>query len=115
MVRGEPCRLPVRPGAQRAPAGGDQVRAESIRTGRPARCFKDFTWSTLDGWSRRRRVVGKAEVTRGDANPRFVVTSLKPAEVGARYLYETVYSARGEMENRIASARSTMSCTTKLS
>src|SRR5580698_3003530 len=38
----------------------------SIRTGRPARCFKDFTWSTLDSWSRRRRVVGKAEVTRGD-------------------------------------------------
>jgi hypothetical protein len=73
----------------------------SIRTGRPARCFKDFTWSTLDSWSRRRRVVGKAEVTRGDANPRFVVTSLKPAEVGARYLYETVYCARGEMENRI--------------
>ena len=74
---------------------------DSIRTGRSARCFKDFTWSTLDSWSRSRRVVGKAEVTRGDANPRFVVTSLKPAEVGARYLYETVYCARGEMENRI--------------
>jgi hypothetical protein len=74
---------------------------ESLRTGRPARCFKDFTWSTLDSWSCRRRVVGKAEVTRGEANPRFVVTSLKPAEVGARSLYETVYCARGEMENRI--------------
>ena len=74
---------------------------ESIRTGRSARCFKDFTWSTLDSWSRSRRVVGKAEVTRGDANPRFVVTSLKPKEVGARYLYETVYCARGDMENRI--------------
>jgi hypothetical protein len=74
---------------------------ESIRTGRPARCFKDFTWSTLDSWSHSRRVIGKAEVTRGDANPRFVVTSLKPKEVGARYLYETVYYARGEMENRI--------------
>jgi hypothetical protein len=74
---------------------------ESIRTGRPARCFKDFTWSTLDSWSRSRRVVGKAEVTRGDANPRFVVTSLNVKEVGARYLYETVYCARGDMENRI--------------
>jgi Transposase DDE domain group 1 len=74
---------------------------ESIRTGRSARCFKDFTWSTLDSWSRSRRVVGKAEVTRGDANPRFVVTSLKSNEVGARYLYETVYCARGDMENRI--------------
>ena len=40
-------------------------------------------------------------MTRGDANPRFVVASLKPAEVGARCLYETVYCARGEMENRI--------------
>ena len=74
---------------------------ESIRTGRSARCFKDFTWSTLDSWSRSRRVIGKAEVTRGEANPRFVVTSLKPKEVGGRYLYETVYCARGDMENRI--------------
>jgi hypothetical protein len=74
---------------------------ESIRTGRPARCFKDFTFSTLDSWSRRRRVVGKAEVTGGKANPRFVVTSLKAAEVDGQYLYEAVYCARGEMENRI--------------
>jgi hypothetical protein len=74
---------------------------EGIRTGRSARCFKDFTWSTLDSWSRNRRVVGKAEVTRGDANPRFVVTSLNAKEVAARYLYETVYCARGDMENRI--------------
>ena len=74
---------------------------ESIQTGRPARCFKDFTWSTLDSWSRSRRVVGKAEVTGGDANPRFVVTSLKAAEIGGQYLYEKLYCARGEMENRI--------------
>jgi hypothetical protein len=74
---------------------------ESLRTGKPARCFKDFMWSTLDSWSRNRRVIGKAEVTGGEANPRFVVTSLKPAEVGGRYLYERVYCARGAMENRI--------------
>jgi hypothetical protein len=74
---------------------------QSIRTGKPARCFRDFTWSTLDSWSRERRVVGKAEVTGGEANPRFVVTSLKSTEVGGRYLYEKVYCARGEMENRI--------------
>jgi hypothetical protein len=74
---------------------------QSIRTGRPARCFKDFTWSTLGSWSHSRRVVGKAEVTGGTANPRFVVTSLKAAEIGGRYLYEKVYCARGEMENRI--------------
>jgi hypothetical protein len=74
---------------------------DSLRTGHPARRFKDFMWSTLDSWSRDRRVVGKAEVTGGDANPRFVVTSLRSREVGAQYLYEEVYCARGEMENRI--------------
>ena len=74
---------------------------DSLRTGRAARRFKDFMWSTLDSWSRDRRVVGKAEVTGGDANPRFVVTSLKSSEVGAQHLYEAIYCARGEMENRI--------------
>jgi Transposase DDE domain group 1 len=74
---------------------------EATRTGRAARRFRDFRWSTLDSWSRRRRVVGKAEWTHGEANPRFIVTSLKPAECDARTLYERVYCARGEMENRI--------------
>jgi hypothetical protein len=74
---------------------------ESVRTGKSARCFKDFMWSTLDSWSCHRRVIGKAEVTGGEANPRFVVTSLKPAEVGGQHLYERIYCARGEMENRI--------------
>jgi Transposase DDE domain group 1 len=74
---------------------------ESLRTGKPARRFKDFTYSTLDSWSRERRVVGKAEVTGGDANPRFVVTSLSLEEAGSRHLYEKLYCARGEMENRI--------------
>jgi hypothetical protein len=70
-------------------------------TGRPARRFKDFNWSTLDSWSRHRRVVAKAEWTKGEANPRFIVTSLKRTEVGARALYEDTYCARGDMENRI--------------
>ena len=74
---------------------------DSMRTGKAARRFKDFMWSTLDSWSRRRRVVAKAEVTGGDANPGLVVTSLRPAEVGAQHLYEVIYCARGEMENRI--------------
>jgi len=78
-----------------------EAAAESERTGQPARRFKDFTWRTLDSWSRSRRVVGKAEWTQGDANPRYVVTSLSRAEAAARPLYETIYCARGEMENRI--------------
>ena len=77
------------------------ARAEAEATGKPARRFRDFTWATLDSWSRTRRVVGKAEWTQGEANPRFVVTSLAPAEAEARYLYEAIYCARGEMENRI--------------
>jgi len=79
----------------------EAARRHSDRTGRPARRFKDFTWSTLDGWSRERRVVAKAEWTGGGANPRFVVTSLSRAEHQARHLYEKLYCARGEMENRI--------------
>jgi Transposase DDE domain group 1 len=78
-----------------------QAEAEASATGKPARRFKDFRYATLDSWSRRRRVIGKAEWTRGEANPRFVVTSLTKAEVKARYLYEKVYCARGDMENRI--------------
>jgi DDE family transposase len=74
---------------------------EASRTGRPARRFKDFFYRTLDSWSRRRRVVAKAEWTGGEANPRFVVTSLRRQETPARTLYEDVYCARGEMENRI--------------
>ena len=79
----------------------DAARQHSDRTGKPARRFKDFTWSTLESWSRSRRVIGKAEWTGGEANPRFVVTSLARAEHEARHLYEKVYCARGDMENRI--------------
>jgi Transposase DDE domain group 1 len=74
---------------------------EAARTGQPARRFRDFRWSTLDSWSRRRRVIGKAEWTRGEPNPRFVVTSLKSRECDARTLYERIYCARGDMENRV--------------
>jgi hypothetical protein len=77
------------------------ARAAAEQSGRPARRFKDFHWSTLDSWSRRRRVVAKAEWTQGEANPRFIVTSLKRNETGARELYEDIYCARGDMENRI--------------
>jgi hypothetical protein len=77
------------------------ARRHSEQTGKPARRFKDFTWSTLESWSRLRRVVATAEWTGGAATPRFVVTSLTRAEHEARPLDETVYCARGEMENRI--------------
>jgi hypothetical protein len=78
-----------------------EAREESRATGRPARRFKDLTWSTRKSWSAKRRVIGKAEWTQGEANPRFVVTSLTAADGDGRHLYEDVYCARGEMENRI--------------
>jgi hypothetical protein len=77
------------------------ARAAAERTGKPARRFKDLRCSTLDSWSRIRRVIGKAEWTEGEANPRFIVTSLTSAEIDAKRLYERIYCARGEMENRI--------------
>src|SRR5499427_3828987 len=74
---------------------------ESKITGQPARRFKEFQWSTRDSWSRQRRVIAKAEWTRGAANPRFVVTSLGPEDAAPQRLYEEIYCARGDMENRI--------------
>jgi len=73
----------------------------SAGRGTAARVYRDFLWSTKDSWSRRRRVVAKAEWTLRGANPRFVVTSLKPKRSRAKALYEDLYCARGDMENRI--------------
>ena len=75
--------------------------AESQTTGQAARRFKELIWSTRKSWSRERLVVAKAEWTKGEANPRFIVTSLTPADGDGRHLYEAIYCARGEMENRI--------------
>ena len=77
------------------------AQEQSQKTAKPARRFKDFTWQTRKSWSRERRIVAKAEWTGGAANPRFVVTSLAREEHEARHLYEKLYCARGEMENRI--------------
>src|SRR5262249_34004694 len=44
---------------------------------------------------------GKAEWTKGEANPRFIVTSLNRSQAEAQTLYEDVYCQRGDMENRI--------------
>ncbi len=80
-------------------------RLSEAKAGQPARVFRGFLWTTKGSWSRRRRVIGKAEWTRGEANPRFLVTSLKPDAWRARGLYEELYCARGEMENRIKEAQ----------
>jgi hypothetical protein len=71
------------------------------KTGEPARYYRDFSYQTLESWSRPRRVVGKAEQLAKGENPRFVVTNLSKQEFAAKELYEDLYCARGEMENRI--------------
>jgi hypothetical protein len=77
------------------------ARLQHIQSGAPARLFSSFWYRTRRSWSRRRRVVAKAEYTEGKENPRFVVSNLPDALDDPRALYEEVYCARGEMENRI--------------
>jgi hypothetical protein len=76
--------------------------------------FTDFQYRTRKSWSAERRVIAKAEHTvrpglasgggapdRTAANPRYIATNLHPAYGSARFLYETIYCTRGEMENRL--------------
>ena len=78
-----------------------KAAAEHAKTAQPARRFREFSYATLDSWSRERRVIGKAEHLVKGPNPRFIVTSLTAGVIDGRTLYEWVYCARGEMENRI--------------
>lgn len=95
MARNERLRKIIAP----ALAEADAVYGETLR---PARVFTEFAHTTTTGsWSRQRRVVAKAEHIAGKENPRYVVTSLDAAEWPAPRLYEELYCARGDMENRI--------------
>ena len=78
-----------------------QAQQQYRASGQGARVFTEFTYRTRKSWSRRRRVIGKAEHLAKGENPRFVVTSLGSAAMQARVLYEEFYCARGEAENRI--------------
>ncbi len=79
----------------------EQAAAAYAATGQAARVFQEFPYQTRESWSRARRVVAKAEHLEKGSNPRFVVTSLAAEAWEARRLYEDLYCARGEMENRI--------------
>jgi len=82
-----------------------QATAQWNQTGQPARVFREFDYQAKKtkkgGWDRPRRVAAKAEHIDGKENPRFVVTSLRSEEWAAQALYEELYCARGDMENRI--------------
>jgi len=78
-----------------------QAQAQYEQTREASRVFKDFRYQTLESWTRDRRVVAKAEHLDKGSNPRFVVTSMQVERMEARALYEQLYCARGDMENRI--------------
>jgi hypothetical protein len=80
----------------------EQARRQWLQAQRPARVFVEFEHETVSGsWSRRRRVVAKAEHIDGKSNPRFLVSSLRADVWEAQPLYEDLYCARGDIENRI--------------
>ena len=66
-------------------------------TGHKVRWFTDLHYGARS-WDRTRRVIAKIECSSQGLNPRYVVTNL---EGEAQHLYDTLYCARGDMENRI--------------
>jgi hypothetical protein len=79
-----------------------EAKQQFEATQQPARIFVEFEHETLKGtWSRKRRVVAKAEHINGKSNPRFIVTSLDSEGWEKQKLYEELYCARGDMENRL--------------
>ncbi|HLN48170.1 MAG: IS1380 family transposase [Steroidobacteraceae bacterium] len=78
------------------------ARRVSRETGETAHLYGECRYAA-GTWPERRRVIIKAEVVRHPGrepkdNPRFVVTNLKASP---RHLYEAIYCARGDIENRI--------------
>jgi hypothetical protein len=78
-----------------------EAEQKAAASGKAERVFKTFQYQTRTSWSKARRVVAKAEHLAKGANPRFVVTSLTGENAETQELYEKIYCARGEMENRI--------------
>lgn len=79
----------------------EEVRQRVEQSGEAARVFRSFFYTTRDSWSRTRHIVAKAEHTLSGSNPRFIVTSLSCRQYLPDDLYEEIYCARGEMENRL--------------
>ena len=88
--------------ARHAEAALARARTESAASGRTEHVYAETRYAA-HSWREPRRVVIKAEVVRltdrePRDNPRFVVTNLRHAP---RVVYEKVYCARGDIENRI--------------
>ena len=105
--------ITLRPRPQRPSGRRDHRRLAAAAAESPALgsgpSLRRSCLATLNSWSCERRVVAKAEHLPQCQFPRFVVTSLPAGEILARTLYEELYPARGEMENRIKEQSSTCS------
>lgn len=75
----------------------EEAESHFSETGEKQRLFGWIDYGARS-WDRSRRVIAKAEHSSKGRNPRYVVTTLKG---DARELYERIYCARGDMENRI--------------
>ncbi|MFQ5633812.1 MAG: IS1380 family transposase [Gammaproteobacteria bacterium] len=75
----------------------DEAAACFAATGHKVRWFTDLHYGARS-WDRARRVIAKIEYSQHGVNPRYVVTNL---EGDAKQLYDKLYCARGDMENRI--------------
>ena len=74
-----------------------QAATQHAATKEKQRLFADLHYAAAS-WDKERRVILKAEHTAQGSNPRYVVTNLAG---DAQTLYDELYCARGEMENRI--------------
>jgi len=74
-----------------------QAETQFKQSGKKQRLFAEFRYSA-HSWSRERRIIAKAEHTGKGPNPRYIVTNI-PGD--PQQLYDKLYCARGDMENRI--------------
>ena len=74
-----------------------KAREQYLATKVKQRIFGDIQYAAAS-WKKTRRIIAKAEHSAKGGNPRFVVTNMKEK---AQKLYDEVYCARGDMENRI--------------
>jgi len=78
-----------------------RLKRQLERSGAKQREFYEFRYGAHP-WAGERRVIARLEYSDQGDNPRYIVTNL---EGEARALYEELYCARGEMENRIKEAQ----------
>ncbi len=74
-----------------------KAREKFEQSGKKQRLFSDIRYAA-GSWKYKRRIIIKAEHSSKGKNPRFLVTNLM---ADSQKLYEKMYCARGEAENRI--------------